>query len=99
MSFRYCPRCCSTAVIEDGYCGHCDQCTLQPTNPEPFETYSEARRKFQEAHTLMMWNPLPRLDLMPPLDALALATELQRLCQKRANEAALAKEENLEGKL
>lgn len=25
---RNCPHCLNTAVIEDGYCGHCRQCTL-----------------------------------------------------------------------
>lgn len=27
---RNCPRCLNTAVIEDGYCGHCRECTLAP---------------------------------------------------------------------
>jgi len=27
---RNCPRCLKTAVIEDGYCGHCRECTLPP---------------------------------------------------------------------
>lgn len=26
---RNCPRCLNTAVIEDGYCGHCRECTMQ----------------------------------------------------------------------
>lgn len=30
MGYRNCPRCLNTAVIEDGYCGHCRECTLPP---------------------------------------------------------------------
>ena len=30
MSMRNCPHCLNTAVIEDGYCGHCRQCTMPP---------------------------------------------------------------------
>lgn len=26
---RNCPRCLNTAVLEDGYCGHCRECTMQ----------------------------------------------------------------------
>jgi hypothetical protein len=29
---RNCPRCLNTTVIEDGYCGHCRECTLAPEN-------------------------------------------------------------------
>lgn len=30
---RCCPRCSNTAVLEDGYCGVCRECTIQPANP------------------------------------------------------------------
>jgi hypothetical protein len=30
---RICPRCSNTAVLEDGYCGVCRECTVQPANP------------------------------------------------------------------
>lgn len=30
---RNCPRCLNTAVIEDGYCGHCRENTMQEIAP------------------------------------------------------------------
>lgn len=31
MKMRNCPRCNNTAVIEDGYCGCCRECTMRPS--------------------------------------------------------------------
>lgn len=28
VTMRNCPRCLNTTVIEDGYCGHCRECTM-----------------------------------------------------------------------
>jgi hypothetical protein len=53
---RNCPRCLNTAVIEDGYCGHCRETTLQPYFNVSDPT---AAPRSPESHTPGPWHVAP----------------------------------------
>jgi len=98
---KACPKCGysdnSPCRSECYFCGFEFPDGSKPQPPTPArESYAEAQAEFlrlRMPHHLA--SALFVLEKWTPLDALLLATELQRLCQLRANEAQLAKEERL----
>jgi len=64
-TMRNCPRCNNTAVIEDGYCGHCRESTLAPvacsapTKPRDQQWLQEicelVKNKMPASHTFVVF--------------------------------------------
>ncbi len=46
---RNCPRCLNTAVIEDGYCGHCREVTMPP---EPLNAAEQFLKDYDAAQPI-----------------------------------------------
>lgn len=77
----------------------CPECDTDPAPQRERESYKQAKDKFLDSlnarEEFYVWEFVENLELRPSLDALSLTTELQRLCQLRANDAQLAKEERI----
>lgn len=73
-------------------CGRLWECDC-PQSPQPArESYADAKKEFERVHfDYYEFEAFKCVEKLHPREALSLATELQRLCQLRANEAALDK--------
>jgi len=94
ISKRTCPRCSQTAVIEDGYCGVCRECTLSPLPTAPLAPPPSAPEMTPTPETDAIFGDQAGLERRRGHGAYALCRSLETRLT-----AALAKVADLEGRL